>query len=1102
LSEPSSESSSERPWWRRRRWIVLASLVLLLVAIRVALPHVLRRVIESQASSFLAGTVTVADVDLSLLQGAVAVHGFELIGDAAPVASADAAAPAPTVSTDAPAGGGDAPPPADVAPIAAPEPTAVAAPEPSGAPDATGAPAATAASGERVAAATTDAPRMPRVAFRRLLVDVSWRPLFSRTVVIDEVALDGPEIDVERLRDGTVVLPQLRPSAVAEPVAEAPPPEEPSAPWNVIVTAARLKDGKLLLDDQLPEPPRRIELSLDGLEIFGFRLLHDAKDEEPGKGTIEARFGDGTVKLETSLATRAEGFAVMATVTLDNLPLDRLNLHAPELGWSDFRGRLDGKIDVHLEPDGLPILWGTAALRDVQVDVPDLNEPALAWKRFEVVLERLDVAKRSAVIERVALEGAGALVRPLANPPLPLLNGLMRATAEVDTPVATPAAAPTPAAPATEPAAADVPVWSWSVGTVAINDSMARIFLVPPPLELGIAKLEVKGLSSAPGSTVQVAADLSEGGARVTLSGNVVLAPLAANLQLGLADLALERYAAAVGVTPPVLRRGRLGADLKLAFGNGPATASGQMRLADLDVAPPEGEEFAVAWRELAIGIGEIRVPGVPPSEESPATGPVRATLTRVALGAPRVRLTRTADGLVVPAVRVELDESGAADAGDADAPAAADGAAPSATPAAPASAEPAPSPTPVAAERSGAETSAAASSASTPAPVELSIDELKIEDGEVAVLDRTVQPFFRGSLTAIALDVRGFSFPEPRFRDVTLNAKAPGGSPIEVRAQQKGKVLEVTADTKAFALPQLNPYVTGASGYSIASGKFTLAAKARFDDAGGYQTESQLAFDDLDVAGAAGDSLFAERFGVSLSLALALLRDVSGRIALTVPVSGDSKGGARPDLAPIVAEALSRALINALASPLKLLGALSLDGEKVAAFAPEPIGFVVGKSDVADDAWWRIDQLTGVLAASPALRVELTGEAGPEDLRALQEAAVLADLDSDQGFLGTLRNLPSRGTRNAVKEALAARAKGEDTPLDEDASAQLAEWIAAKGIGEAELRALATARAERLRDVLASDYGLGADRVVLQDGVTTGDRAKSQVAVKLGSRG
>lgn len=1057
---------SERPWWRRRRWIVLAGVVLLLVAVRVALPHVLRRVLESQASSFLAGTVTVADVDLWLLQGAVEVQGFELIGDAAPAAPADAAPSA----------------------APAPEPTAAAAPDPSAAPesgpapDAPAVPTVAGAPGESGAVATTAAPRMPRVAFRRLLVDVSWRPLLSRTVVIDEVALDGPEIDVERLRDGTVVLPQLRPSAVTEPVAEAPPPEEPSAPWNVIVTAARLKDGKLLLDDQLPEPPRKIELSLDGLELFGFRLLHDAKDEEPGKGTIEARFGDGTVKLETSLATRAEGFAVMATVTLDNLPLDRLNLHAPELGWSDFRGRLDGKIDVHLEPDGLPIVWGTAALRDVQVDVPDLDEPALAWRRFEVVLERLDVAKRSAAIDRVTLEGAGALVRPLANPPLPLLDGLMRASAAVDTPVATPAAAPTPAAaaPVQEPAA-DVPVWSWSVGSVAITDSMARIFLVPPPLELGIAKLEAKGLSSAPGSTVQLGAELSEGGSRVTLAGDLVLTPLGGNLQLGITDLALERYAAAVGLTPPVLRRGRLGADLKLGFGNGPATASGQLRLADLDVAPPEGEEFAVAWRELAIGIGEIRVPGVPPSQESPATGPVRAALTRVTLAAPRVRLTRTADGLVVPAVRVELDEGGAADAGDAEAVAAADGAAPSATPAGAPSGEPAQAP--------------------SPAPVELSIDELKIEDGEVAVLDRTVQPFFRGSLTAIALDVRGFNFPEPRFRDVTLSANAPGGSPIEVRAQQKGKVLEVTADTKGLALPQLNPYVTGASGYSIASGKFTLAAKARFDG-GEYQTESQLAFDDLDVAGAAGDSLFAERFGVSLSLALALLRDVSGRIALTVPVSGDSKGGARPDLAPIVAEALSRALINALASPLKLLGALSLDGEKVTAFVPEPIAFVVGKPDIADDAWWRIDQLTGVLAASPALRVELGGEAGADDLRALQEAAVLADLEADEGFLGTLRNLPSRGMRNAVKEALAARARGEDAPLDEEQRAQLDAWIAAKGIGEAELRALATARAERLRDVLGSDYGLGADRVVLQDGVTTGDAAKSQVAVKLGARG
>ena len=184
---------------------------------------------------------------------------------------------------------------------------------------------------------------------------------------------------------------------------------------------------------------------------------------------------------------------------------------------------------------------------------------------------------------------------------------------------------------------------------------------------------------------------------------------------------------------------------------------------------------------------------------------------------------------------------------------------------------------------------------------------------------------------------------------------------------------------------------------------------------------------------------------------------------------------------------------MNALASPLKLLGALSLDGGKVEAFRPEPIGFVTGQAEIADDAWWRIEQLAGVLAASPALRVELTGETSADDVRALQEAAVLADLQQEQGFLKGLRNLPSRGTRNAVRAVLEARAKGEPSPeaLDEDDAAQLEAWLAAKPVGEEQQRALASARERaiakkglpRLADVRVQTFSEGPSVQVLHTG-------------------
>jgi hypothetical protein len=54
-------------WW----WAILAVAV---VAVRIALPFVLRAEIERRASEALGATVTVGDVDLALLRGGVALE--------------------------------------------------------------------------------------------------------------------------------------------------------------------------------------------------------------------------------------------------------------------------------------------------------------------------------------------------------------------------------------------------------------------------------------------------------------------------------------------------------------------------------------------------------------------------------------------------------------------------------------------------------------------------------------------------------------------------------------------------------------------------------------------------------------------------------------------------------------------------------------------------------------------------------------------------------------------------------------------------------------------------------------------------------------------
>src|SRR5205085_10566637 len=155
------------------------------------------------------------------------------------------------------------------------------------------------------------------------------------------------------------------------------------------------------------------------------------------------------------------------------------------------------------------------------------------------------------------------------------------------------------------------------------------------------------------------------------------------------------------------------------------------------------------------------------------------------------------------------------------------------------------------------------------------------------------------------------------------------------------------------------------------------------------------------------------------------------------------------------------RAIAGAVMSRPKMLGSIAaLASGGAASRAPEPIACAPGRPGVGAAASGRVEQLSNGMGGAPGLRITLRGAAGGPDVRALQEAAVLADLQAKQGMLGSVRNLANRGERNAIRDALAARAAGGTSTLAPEYQKTLDEWASAKTISDDQLRALATARA------------------------------------------
>src|SRR5262249_1684049 len=206
-----------------------------------------------------------------------------------------------------------------------------------------------------------------------------------------------------------------------------------------------------------------------------------------------------------------------------------------------------------------------------------------------------------------------------------------------------------------------------------------------------------------------------------------------------------------------------------------------------------------------------------------------------------------------------------------------------------------------------------------------------------------------------------------------------------------------------------------------------------------------------------AGDSLFKEQFGIPLTMALALLRDLEGDIKLDIPVEGDEQGMHVGYLA-IIAGALRRALVNALASPLKLVGAM-FSGDKVQA-APAPISFHTGRDVLTDEGHKQVDQLAKFLADRPAMGVALQTAPTNADVRWLRENDLFRELGAPQGVFGTLKNLTKRGVRDRIGEALAGRAEDKSGELDAEDQQTLEAWLAERPAPTAErLRHLAVGR-------------------------------------------
>ena len=179
---------------------------------------------------------------------------------------------------------------------------------------------------------------------------------------------------------------------------------------------------------------------------------------------------------------------------------------------------------------------------------------------------------------------------------------------------------------------------------------------------------------------------------------------------------------------------------------------------------------------------------------------------------------------------------------------------------------------------------------------------------------------------------------------------------------------LDIATSFKRVELTTLTPYSGKFAGYRIRKGRLNLDLHYLITK-GQLKAENKVVVEQLQL-GEKVDS--PDAVSLPLKLAIALLKDVDGKISIELPVTGDLNNP-QFSVMPIVWQTLRNLIVKAAAAPFKMIGGLVSGG------GSEDLGsvsFAPGSSDLSKDAEGALNKLSSALKERPALRLEIEGTA------------------------------------------------------------------------------------------------------------------------------
>lgn len=752
-----------------------------------------------------------------------------------------------------------------------------------------------------------------QLAFEHLHGNLQWDSLWSGALHLADLHLERPQLEVRLDPQGKLNLLALL--DLPKPAAEQP--QKPAGkPFPLRLERLRLDQGRLHFQDQ--RPSQSVELRYDAISF-----------ELANLSTLPSESAELTLLANNPQGGRIDWSGQLSLMPLSSsgrLGIDRLGLQSL---WPYVRQKLplelkegalslstEYQLDLADKPQ-LALRNASVTLSPFAIQAPD-GRPLARLQSLEVGNVSFDLAKQQVVIGQLHSQGLEAWA---AREPNGTLDWQALFATGTKTPEQPGTAAPTDAVSPTPDARK--PAWQ-----VLLQDAQMRgtrlhltdrvpeqdVELLVGPLDLDLRDFDSRGQSP-----FQLKLNSAIGQGQVQIAGQVQQTPLSARLQVESRDLDLRLAQAYISPLMRLeLRSGQFDGDLQVELqGGSPLTLSvgGKAVVKQLHTLDTLKSRDFVKWQQLTLDGLNYR-------------HGEQLSIDQVTFSQPYARFIINEDLTTnVGELLIAKPQQ------------------------------------PAAAPNEKQETGGK--------PLGIHIGAVDIRDGSANFADFSLRPNFATAIQQLNGHIGTLDNRQPAPASVDIKGKVDRYAPVTIEGGLTPfnplERLDIATRFQRVELTTLTPYSGKFAGYRIRKGRLDLDLHYRIQN-GRLNAENKVVLEQLQL-GERVDSPSA--VDLPIRLAVALLKDTQGRIAIDLPVQGDLNN---PEFSimPIVWKTLRNLVLRAAEAPFKFIGGLVQGG------APDvdlgQVDFRPGSSELEPKAQRNLDTLSEGLKQRPQLRLEIEG--------------------------------------------------------------------------------------------------------------------------------